>query len=355
MSEEVAAQPGGEGRGIQPLAAPADERIARRRREPGWATLSRSLPWLVLLVGTYSLQRAPVVWRIADGRMRGLLLLAALAGGASLGLLLGSRDSFPWKAWPPEGTLFHRRFRLTLADVAQGWWQYVWLAPLGAVGAMLVAAIAALALVRPQDLSGLVHAADLCWYAFVAAFAALPVGRVFQPGVEAFTARGVHPSPAAFVSWRSVSHAVIDREARVARLYGWQRPWLPRCTFTFRSEEEMARVCSVLEAHVVCLGPGEQALGERLRWLAFSSVLLAVTALLTLGAILLLLAPGAIAAPVGWLGTPWASKVAYVVAELVARMPEFVVLLTLLVGSVLHGELERLRGLTMKRIVWEGA
>lgn len=355
MSEEVAAQPGEDGRGIQPLAAPADEQIARRRHESSWCVLRRSIPVVLCLGGILYLQHRPVYWHVANGRIRGCLALAALAAGLVLGVAVGIRRSFPWVGWPPEGTLHERCVRLTLSDLAHGWWQFVWLAPLVGVGTTMASAVAALTVLRPQDLAGRLYAVDLVWYGFAAGFIGFLAGRMARPNAEAITGRGIHTSPDAFVPWSALSHALVDHEDRVIRLYTWRRPWIPRSVLTFQSEAEMDRVLRVLQAHVASLPLREEAVADRLRWAGFLAVWLVAVGAITAATVALLLMPSVLLIPARWTGSTLVWQIAFFVAELLGQEPEAVLLLAAAAGWMLHGQLDRLRGVTWKKIVWEGA
>ncbi len=328
-----------------PLIAPVDERIARMRPRPGTAILERGLFWLILLAASLVLQRAGVRWEVADGRLRVAMELALLALGFAGGLLLGAADDFPWLRWPPQGTLQHRRTRFTAAALAHGWWQYLWVLPFATLSAVLVVVLVVMGWLRPNEMAGTLYASDLVWSVLVAAAAGAVLGRrLLRPGAEAITERGMHTSPVSFVAWGQLSHALVDAEEGIIRLYTRRRPWMPRDILVYASAEDAVRVAELLAPHLTCLTRDREPKGNRVRWAVFLALLLAGVAALTAGLFALVFAPSAVFALAA------AARVAPTIVEIMELIPPLIFPLVLLIGVVIDMSLEELRGITTKRI-----
>ena len=341
----------GEQAGAPPSAAqeaPADERVIRLQRGGGAA--ARGLLWLSLLAGVYALQRAQVRWVFPDGRLRMAAQLALATAGLGGGLLLGAREGPRWSGWPPQGTLLQRRTVPSAFALAQVWWQLLWLAPLAAVSAVAAASMAVFGIFRPQDVAAPVHAASLLWMAVVAAAVGSVVGRtLLRPAADAITGRGVHTSPLSFTAWGELSHALLDLEDGVVRLYLRRRPWMPRSVLVFCPGEEMEQAVALIAAHLPCLSREEEPTAARVAWGIFLVAAATVAAGVSGAMLVLLVTPGAVLVLLA------GGRVPDFVVRLLEQMPEASLAIALVLGTLLDYGMDRLRGVRWKRIVMEEA
>lgn len=334
---------------MEPLGAPADERIARRRPPTRHAFLARGLPWLLVLGAVLVLQHRPVHWEFSDGRLRAALYLLVLGLGFAAGWSAFDRNLSTWVSWPPEGTLFERVEPRSLPWVSAGWWQFLWVLPAGAVAATMVSAMALLAIVRPGDLAGTLHAADLAWRAVVAAGIGGGLSQALGgSNAQAITARGVHTSPVSFAPWRQLSHAIADPAAGVVRIYSRRRPWLPLSVMSFRSREDYDRVRELVGEHLLCLAPGEEPGMRRLEWLLFIGGMVLATGGITAAVLLLLLLPGELQILSAGMAMHW-------LILALEQVPELTLLIAFYLGRGLDSWLTGMRGIKLKRIVSEAS
>lgn len=332
---------------MEPLGAPADERIARRRPRARHAFLARGLPLLLALGVVLVLQHRSVYWDISDGRLRTAIHLLALGLGFAAGWSAFDRNVSTWVTWPPEGALFERVEPRGLQWLSAGWWQLLWVLPAGAVAATTVLAMALLAIVRPGEMAGTLHAGDLVWRALVAAGIGGGLSQALgTASAEAITARGVHTSPISFASWRLLSHAIADPAAGVVRIYSRRRPWLPLSVMSFRSPEEYDRVRELVGEYLVCLAPHEEPGVRRLEWLLFVGGMVLAAGAVTAAALLLLLLPGELQILSPGMAMHW-------LILALEQVPELTLLIAFYVGRVLDTWLMGMRGIKLKRIVSE--
>ncbi len=324
-----------------------DERVARRRPRSKHAFLAKGLPWLLALGVVLALQYQPVHWEIANGRLRVGLQVLAIGLGFVLGWLVTEGDLTAWATWPPEGALFQRERRHGTLSLAAAWWQLLWMLPAGTVVAAMVAAMVIVALIRPGEVAGTLHAADLVWRAVVAAAVSAGLSQPLRsPDAKAITARGIHTSPMTFVPWRQLSHAIADPAASVVRVYSRKRPWLPLTVMAFPSRDDFDRVRGLLAEHLLCLAPPEEARRYRLEWVLFMGAMVVIVGGVTAGALLLLLLPGALQALSAGLLMQW-------LILALEQMPELALLIAFSFGRALDTWLMGMRGIKRKRIVSE--
>lgn len=342
-------QPAPEG----PPAPPADETVARVSPRSLSEFVVMWLPLIAALVAVWYAQKFGLRWAALDGVRRTVVELVALVGGFGTGLWWGAREEFPWASWPPEGVLLRRKTRLSLPEVAHAWWQLLWLVPFAAFSAFLVIVYVLLAVARPQDVAGPLYVSDLLWNAVLAGGAGWFIGGILlRPGADAITLRGVHTSPASFVPWKALSHAIAEPEERVIRLYGRRRPWLPRAVLAYRTTAEAEQAANLIAPQVPCITRDQEPPENRARWAAFLLVAVAAVVALTAALFWVLWMPP----PQPWIGENLWMRILVnlVLRPLVAvleRMPVAFALVALFLGRQLDGAVARLRGVTTKRIV----
>lgn len=334
---------------MEPLGAPADERVAQRRPQTRHAFLARGLPWLLVLAVVLVLQHRPVHWDITDGRLRAALHLLVLGLGFVAGWSAFDRDLSTWSSWPPEGVLFERAGRRSVPWLAAGWWQFLWVIPVCAVSISIVLVIALLAVVRPGELAGTLHAADLVWRGVVAAGIGGGLSQALGiSNAEAITARGVHTSPVSFAPWRQLSHAIADPAAGVVRVYSRRRPWLPLSVMALGSREEYDRVRELVGEHLLCLSPHEEPGIRRLEWLLFAGGMVLATGVVTAAVLLLLLLPAELQVLSAGMPMQW-------LILALEQVPELTLLIAFYLGRALDTWLMGMRGIKLKRIVSEAS
>ncbi|HEX2999742.1 MAG TPA: hypothetical protein VHR86_05845 [Armatimonadota bacterium] len=325
-----------------------DERRVMVRRRPAGAVLAGGFPWLVLLAWVWLMELMDVHWQFANGRINIGLQLAALLFGLAYGLRRGIRN-IPWVSWPPQGTLLHWRARVSLDDLAHGWWQFAGLQSFITVLSGFVAVLVMLGLRQPQAVAGVVYGADLLWSVFLAMLLGDIAGMAqFQPRDTAITARGIHTAPISFVRWDELSHALVEPEERVIRIYTRRRSWLPRNVLTFPSTEQTNAAAALIAPNLPCLTRAQLSRADRWRWNAFAAGLLLVHTALSLLLLALLLLPDSFLLLIESLRIPVLN-----VATALVQLPEVIFFMALLSGLLLDSFVERLRGITMKKIVSE--